>query len=131
MREYFEWTFFLIRLYGALISFAAAFVIWKYGALVQNPRFTSFVKKFWVLMILLGVQRSISLYYIDFFFTFNNITMVLVTATISTWIFGSVLWRDYLPLRRKRDAAIHQTSDPRTMADNAMDMLDYHVNNGH
>lgn len=120
-------TFFLaLRIYGAVASFAAAFIIWLYSRLVANPRFSRFVRKFWIFKICLGIQRTISIFYIDFFFSFNNVQSVAVTAIILTWIFFGVL-KEYRALKRSRatQAKMNGEATPTQLADKALDDLNY------
>jgi len=124
--ENLNYLFVGIRAYGAAMSFAAAVIIWMYGNLVSNPRFSKFVNKIALLKLVLAIQRTISLFYIDFFFTFNNIQMVIVLAVISTWIFFGVL-KEYVLLKREKENIQKTFDNPQTMADNALDMLNYKI----
>lgn len=124
--ENLNYLFMALRTYGAAMSFAAAVIVWMYGNLVSNPRFSRFVNKIALLKLVLAIQRTTSLFYIDFFFTFNNIQMVIVLGLISTWIFAGVL-KEYVLLKREK-ANIHKTfDDPQHMANNALDMLNYKI----
>lgn len=93
--------FFLIRLYTALITLGAGIVIYLYSRLVKNPAFAVFVRKFWILLLILGIQGLWAIPHASFPLTDDNVIFVVVIAAVKSWIFFN-----YLPtyLKQKHTA---------------------------
>jgi hypothetical protein len=118
-----ETLFLVLRIYGAVAAFAAALIIWLYQRAIANPRFARFARIVWIVKLLTGIQRTGSIFALDFFSALNSVMVVSTTAAISTYIFVAVLI-EYISLRRAKNAA-HHSSDLNTLADRAFDILDY------
>lgn len=121
--EILELIFFSLRLYTAVITLAAAGVIYAYSRLVKNPNFTIFVSKFWVLLLILGLQGLWAIFQAHFPLTDENMIFIIMTACVKSWIFFG-----YLPMYLQQQKQNHTPFDNLSLEEKVQrskDILDY------